>query len=190
MNFGRVPFIDADYEYRHCPIVYCPRTKGWIQSRRQLRQTKPTQKHLVWPKDGRMDTPWGRFKDILKGQGPDMYVTGSNNKRDCNRPSRAQWSGWKHLEEGRDLETIPSRNPCFWTRRGLLGGREPGKSYDFRTRKYCYPNIDTWSNAVWQPDQSNNKYARYPEAVRDVYGQWYQDIHYPPRWRGGPIIRR
>jgi hypothetical protein len=135
-----------------------------------------------------MDTGWGRFKDIIKGQGPDMYLTINADKHDYmkNRPTRAQWSGWKHLDD-EGLQPYPLNKTPKWTPIDILGGRSPGKSYDFRTRKYARPNRYTWTDAVWQPEPRKNKYNRYPEAVRDVRGEWYQNPHYLPQELGGPV---
>jgi len=187
---GHIPshFHPTGLEYRHRPAEWCPLQRGWFQDGRKLRNVKAT-KAFVWPKDGRMDTPWGRFKDILKGQGPDMYLTFNADKHDymVNRPTRGQWSGWRNPEDD-VLQPLPLATEK-WAQAGLLDGRSPfaGKAYDFRTRKYGRPNRYTWTDAIWQPDQRNNKYNRFPEAVRDVYGQWWQDHSYLPQWKGGPV---
>lgn len=149
-------------------------------------------KAFVWPKDGKNVTSWGRFKDILRNQGPDMYVTFNAEKHDYmhNRPTRATWSCQTTLDD-RDVGnvyTFGSKKPAPWVKKGILaGGREWGKSYDFRTRKFDYPNRYTWSDAVWQTGPWKNKYNPYPEAVRNIYGQWFQDDHYLRQFGGGPV---
>ena len=184
------PFFEVDQEYRHRPAEYCRKQRGWFQDGRKLRNVKAS-KAFVWPKDGRNGTSWGRFKDILQNKGPDMYLTLNADKHDYmhNRPTRAQWSGYRYLDDrGLDIaHPFTSKKHAPWTRTGWLGGRTPGQSYDFRTRQYGIPNRGTWTDAVWQPDPRKNKYNRYPEAVRNVYGEWFQDFRYVPQWLGGPI---
>lgn len=177
-------FHYTDQEFRHPTAQWCPVRRKWVQDGRILRDVKAS-KAFVWPKDGRNGTSWGRFKDILKNKGPDIYVTMNASKQDYmhNRPTRAQWSGHTNLDDiGLDsVYTFNSR------RYGMPGGRSAGQRYDFRTRKYGITNRATWTDAVWQPEPRKNKYNVYPEAVRDIYGRWFQDSHYLPQDLGGPI---
>ncbi|KAH7077988.1 hypothetical protein BKA63DRAFT_375747, partial [Paraphoma chrysanthemicola] len=182
-------FWETDQEHRHRAAEYDPKQKGWFQDGRRLRNVKPT-KAFVWPKDGRNGTTWGRFKDIVKDRGPDIYLTANAEKHDYmyNRPTRAQWSKHTNLDDrGLLSATFSSSKHAPWTRIGLLGGRIPGQSYDFRTRQFGTPNRYTWTDAVWQPESRKNKYNQYPEAIRDIYGRWFQDRQYLPRELGGPV---
>ncbi|CAE7213662.1 hypothetical protein PTNB85_07022 [Pyrenophora teres f. teres] len=171
--------------WRHRPAQYLrdPCTpKGWYQDGRKLHNVK-TEKAFVWPKDGRNGSKWGRLKDVVQNKGPDIFVAFGAHKSDCvsNRPSRSQWAGHLHLD---DRGTTLGFNPqkfAPWTRNGMLGGRDAGLSYDFRTRKHVEPNTDMWTDAIWQAEPyKNRKWNNYPEAVRMWNGRWVQDIQYLP----------
>lgn len=183
-------FQETGWEYRHRPAEWCPVRRKWIQDGRILRSVK-TSKAFVWPKDGRNGTIWGRFKDVLQSRGPDIYLTMNAEKHDYmhNRPARAEWSRHTHLDDlGSDASfRFSSKRYAPWTNKGLLGGRMQGLSYDFRTRQHGAPNRFMWTDAIWQPEPRLNKYDRYPEAVRDIAGRWYQDGHYLPQALGGPV---
>ena len=77
-----------------------------------------------------------------------------------------------------------SKKYAPWTHNGALGGRAPGLSYDFRTRKYGKPNKFTWTDVKWQ--QESNAKHMYPEAFRSFCGDWYQDQRYIPLTRRHP----
>lgn len=162
---------------------------GWYQDGRHLNRKK-TEKAFIWPKDGKNGSTWGRLKDVLRNDGPDMYVAFGANKQDCvsNRPTRGQWSKQGHLENSSLGFGFNSRKYAPWTHDGGLGGRAPWKRYDFRTRKYIYPHDFMWSDAIWQPEPYRNRaHNKYPEAVRGSTGLWWQDTGYLPHFRGGPI---
>jgi hypothetical protein len=181
-------FFETDQDYRHPPAEFCPVQKKWFQDGRKLRNVKAS-KAFVWPKDGRNGTSWGRFKDILKDRGPDIYLALNADKLDYmrNRPVRARWAGHTNLDDTDLGISLNSAKYAPWTNKGVLGGRSKGLSYDFRTRQYGTPNKYTWTDAVWQPEPRINKSNPYPEAVRDIYGGWYQDAHYLPQWLGGGV---
>jgi hypothetical protein len=176
--------------YRHRTAVWCPTTRDWVQDGRILRDVKAS-KAFVWPKDEKNGTKWGRLKDILSNKGPDMYLTTNADKRDYmkNRPSRGTWSGHSNLEARRFDDSYPMSSEKYapWTRNGALGGRLSGTAYDFRTRKYEIPHRFTWTDARWQPDSMKDKHNPYPEAIRNIYGEWFQDVHYMPRRHSGPV---
>jgi hypothetical protein len=182
-------FYETSHPFRHRPAEWCPWRRQWIQDGRVLRNVKAS-KAFVWPKDGRNGTPWGRLKDILQNKGPDIYLTMNATKRDYmhNRPTKARWSGHVHLDDNlHSSYPFGGRKYASWTAKGVLGGRVPGQTYDFRTRKYGDANWWTWTDAVWQPKSRVNKRNPYPEAVRDMDGDWLQDWHYVPHYMGGPI---
>jgi hypothetical protein len=176
--------------YRHRPAEWCPMRRQWIQDGRILRDVKAS-KAFVWPKDGKNGTTWGRFKDILTNKGPDIYLTMSADKNDRvhNRPTRGTWSGHRNLDplSFESSYRFSSQKNAPWTKKGILGGRMPGMSYDFRTRNYQVPHARMWTDAVWQPDPRKNKRNLYPEAIRNIYGEWFQDRHYLPQYFGGPV---
>jgi hypothetical protein len=185
-------FPTAFYQRRgpdkHRAAVWCPIQREWFQDGRELRNIKAS-KSFVWPKDGRNGTAWGRFKDILQNKGPDVFLTINANKHDYmqNRPSSDRWASIPGLDYTSYPTPLSSTKHASWIQKGGLGGRMPGMQYDFRTRKYGVPNCASWTGAVWQPEPRKNKHNLYPEAYRDVYGDWFQDFHYRPQNRGGPV---
>jgi hypothetical protein len=182
-------FEQTTRPYHHRPAEWCPVKRKWIQDDRVLRDVKVS-KAFVWPKDGKNGTTWGRFKDVLANKGPDIYLTMNADKHDClhNRPTRGTWSGHRNLDGlGVDCSYPFSQKHAPWTKKGILGGRMPGLSYDFRTRQYEIPHRHMWTGAVWQPNPKKNKRNLYPEAIRNIYGEWFQDRHYLPWYMGGPV---
>ncbi|KZM28405.1 uncharacterized protein EKO05_0004864 [Ascochyta rabiei] len=161
---------------------YSREHRAWIQDGKKYRNTKSS-KAFIWPKDGRNGSKWGRMKDILQDKGPDIHVAISAEKMDYmkNRQHKSRWSGWNCLDDGDVDLAMSSKKYAPWTSNGALGGRAPGLSYDFRTRKYGKANKYTWTDVKWQPEP-NTQHA-YPEAVRSFHGDWYQDIHYIPLMR-------
>jgi hypothetical protein len=145
-------------------------------------------KAFIWPRDGKRDGTWGRVKELLSNRGPDMYVAFSAHKNDymSNRPSRARWSGHTNLDDTGPDNSLNSAKFAPWINSGMLGGRNPGLSYDFRTQKYCTPYRKMWTDAVWQPEGTRHKRNNYPEAIRNIYGEWYEDDRYLPQVLGGP----
>ncbi len=184
-------FDRTRYPHRHqtARFVYKPGfAKGWYQDGRKLRNVK-TEKAFIWPKDGRNGSTWGRFMDIVTNKGPDIFVAFGAKKTDClsNGPTRDQWSGHTNLDDRGIKCQLKPQQFAPWTTKGNLGGRAPGLQYDFRTRQYCKPFEGMWTDAIWQPEPyKNRKWNNYPEAVRDLSGQWYQDWQYLPISRNGP----
>lgn len=178
--------------WRHRPAEYVREPglpHGWYQDGRVL-WGKKTAKAFVWPKDGKNGSGWGRLKDVLRSDGPDIYVAFGANKQDCvsNRPTRAQWSKHENLDDRGLGFGFSSKKYAPWTHNGGLGGRPPGKQYDFRRRKYTAPHDLMWTDAIWQPEPYKNRARnRYPEAQRGMDGLWSQDTNYLPQFRGGPV---
>ena len=181
-------FPDAYYPvaqpFKHRPAQWCPERRKWLQDGRILNKVKPS-KAFVWPKDGKRGTTWGRFKDILQNKGPDIYLTLNAEKHDYmhNRPSRARWAGHTDLDDPRPESSCPLnyRKYAPWVQ------RHSAVAYDFRTRKYLLPHQEMWTDVVWQPKGTAWKGNVYPEAVRDNYGEWWQDFNYMPCELGGPV---
>lgn len=161
--------------------------RGWYQDGRKLRHVK-TSKAFIWPKDGRNGSSWGRVKDIFQNKGPDMFVAFGARPTDCvsNRPPRSQWADHSHLDDRGMKYSFNSEKFAPWTKSNILGGREHGLSYNFRTRKHSRPNRWMWTDAIWQQEPYKNKKANgYPEALRTMSGLWYQDTQYLPECLGG-----
>ncbi|RAR02489.1 hypothetical protein DDE82_004080 [Stemphylium lycopersici] len=184
-------FFPANEGWRHRTAGYVrnPTWRGWYQDGRKLRDVKAP-KAFIWPKDGKNGSSLGRMKDIFRNTGPDMYVAFGARPTDCvsNRPSRSQWAGHTHFDDGGMAFSFNSHKFAPWTRAKALGGREHSLSYDFRTRKHAKPNQWTWTDAIWQQEPyKNRKWNCFPEAVQTVDGRWYQDTQCLPQFRGGPV---
>jgi hypothetical protein len=187
------PFIiDVESPHRRNPAHYHRGepsvSRGWYQDGRHLRHVKAS-KAFIWPKDRKDGSKWGRMKDVLRGDGPDIFVAFGATKQDCvhNRPSRAQWSKHVNLDDTGLARGFDSDKFAPWIGKGYLGGREHGKSYDFRTRKYIRPDRYMWTDAIWQQEPyKNRKWNVWPEAFRTRSGTWWQDARHLPQFRGGP----
>jgi hypothetical protein len=175
----------VDQSYRHRAAEYDPISKRWFQDDRRLPKQKSSYA-FVWPKDGKRDSKMGRLMDILQNKGPDMYLTKNAHRLDymANRPTRERWAGWTNLDDRDAYNSLNSRKFAPWVQKGIFGGRERGLGYDFRTRKYGVPNRATWTDARWQ---SGSKEYKWPEAIRNVYGDWYQDPQWLPWEIYGPL---
>ncbi|KAF2843265.1 hypothetical protein M501DRAFT_906598, partial [Patellaria atrata CBS 101060] len=143
---------------------------GWVQNGRILRGLKP-KKAFYWPKDGKRGTTWGRWKDLLSGQGPDIHIriSGEKRTRPWDGPSRARWSRWTEDAFVAPWETEQPLPSPFWAR------RKAHEKYDFRTRKFTKRNPDPscWTDVRWQ--YPPNDHFRDPYAFRDLDGRWWQD---------------
>ncbi|CAG5143680.1 uncharacterized protein ALTATR162_LOCUS1397 [Alternaria atra] len=187
-------FVPTTEPWRHPPAQYIRGhallPNGWYQDNRKLRHPK-TFKAFVWPKDGRNGSKLGRMKDILKGEGPDIFVGCAADARDfmAKRPSRSQWSKHVHLDEGPFKLAFNPTKFAPWTEGGILSdGRSRDMAYDFRTRKHVKWHAGMWSDAVWQPDPyTNRKWNIFPEALRTAHGGWWQDNQHRPHVLGGPF---
>ena len=130
---------------------------------------------FIWPKDPRPGRHYrrgaaGRWKDVLTGKGPDIFI---GREWNAENPSKQIWSNWKSLEAyanpfGREAEDWYDRNP-----KALLGGKRT-EPYDFKTRKY-----KRWSPGVW----SDVAYTCLPEERQPM---WYRDADRMPytTWPG------
>lgn len=96
------------------------------------------------------------MKDILQDKGPDIHITLSANKMEYmnNRQTRSRWSDWTCIDDRDKDLSMSSEKYAPWTHSFVLGGRSPGQSYDYRTRKYGHPDKYTWTDAKWQPEHS------------------------------------
>ncbi|KAJ4334720.1 hypothetical protein N0V87_006629 [Didymella glomerata] len=161
--------------------------RAWVQDGNKFRGIK-SHKAFIWPKDGRNGSKWGRMKDILQDKGPDIHIAMSADKMDYmkNRQHKSRWADWTCLDNRDRDVSMSSVKYAPWTHNGALGGRAPGLSYDFRTRKYGQANPKTWTDIKWQPEP-NGKHM-FPEALRSFYGDWYQDNNYIPLTKRYPRL--
>ena len=145
---------------------------GWYQGGHRRHRVKPHY-HFVWPKDGKRNGTLGRFKDILKNQGPDIHVTvgADKNEHMFHRPRKSRWASWTHLDDRGPDGSLPAP---FW----VQPFRPSAKSYDFLTRKYQKRSAYSLSDALWPPG-AGDRYP-FPQAYRNVFGEWSQADYLPP----------
>ncbi|KAF2425240.1 hypothetical protein EJ08DRAFT_404064 [Tothia fuscella] len=162
---GLPPRNHHGFEYEEVPF---PLTNGdggtgeWIhENRRVPRHANGTsrRKQFVWPSDGKRKGTWGRWKDLMEGKGPDIYVAGQNQ-----RPSRDEWKN--RIQD--DFIFNDAVRPAH-----RFAKRAGDKHYDFRTRRYRrdYPDRVNWADAIW-PRWDADQYD-HPLAYRCEHGDWY-----------------
>lgn len=152
-----IPFLDPNYPGLFPPIP----PQAAPGSKRKMQ--------VVWPRDKNQKGAhtWGRFRDVLSGKGPDMWVKG---KGDIG-PTRPEWSRWDMGSKGGIWHNLG-----YWdTRDRQIPPWRPGmddeqKLYNFNTRKYEVPHDNTWSDVKW------DRNGRKPIYIRD---RWARH-HWPP----------
>lgn len=175
-----------------------PSGPGWYQGGRKLPSTFRSKKYWVRPIDhpSRHGT-FGRIKDALSGQGPDVFVVTNGDRRTLHRdlPSRNHWSGWDKTGlkwagdanwrgAAEDMDWYPkSSYHTSWAR------RDKDKVYNFRTREYDdlkgWNRKSFWSDAHYSREKERGK-GGIPTAWRGWDGQWYSTVHPSAgRWPGG-----
>ncbi|KAF2205004.1 hypothetical protein GQ43DRAFT_363346 [Delitschia confertaspora ATCC 74209] len=167
----RVPlyYVEVPRPWKPEPAEYLP-GEGWFQGGHRRRVKKPHY-HFVWPKDGKRGGTMGRWKDILGNKGPDIHVTISADKNDYmyNRQRKDRWAGWSIFDDEERPDGSLKYKPS-WVR----PFRQPGKRYDFHTRKYGSPTYASWTGVRWQPEP--NEGIKYPSALRNYEGKWYEGV--------------
>ena len=191
-NFGHRRNVPKEMPFTE----YDPYHKAWYQGDRKLPNFKP-KKFWTRPHDGKRPGAWGRLKDGLGGEGADVFVTTSGDKRTFHkdRPQRWQWTGnklsWDEIMEKRwfdkdhrDQDEMQVRN-APWTR----AERSAYPTYNFRSREYEYPNSSWlnpnrfWQNANWPPNVRHS--SDNPLNAQDVFGNWRSRVPWNAGWWAG-----
>ncbi|TKA26142.1 hypothetical protein B0A50_04639 [Salinomyces thailandicus] len=171
---------------------------GWYRGRRKLPSSTFTPKaYFTRPHDGKRSGGLGRFKDALTGEGPDVFVTVSGDKRTLmrDRPQRWQWSQWG-LSWG---EALSRRDDRDWREQDELpvlgmpwagGEARAGMGYNFRTRRFEAPRPrwetrdGVWTDAQWR--EGARRGDQLPLGKRDINGFWQSRVPWRSgRWAGG-----
>ncbi|MCJ1472741.1 hypothetical protein MMC13_001390 [Lambiella insularis] len=119
---------------------------------------------FIWPRDkGKTNSPpisLRRWKDILTGKGPDIFI----GREGSLRPHRPQWSNWTDTVDGMTLDNLGYRdNTADMLRLGH--GFDQRKRYDFRTRKYGTPHLGMWSDVKWEKRRHPKNALYHRDAV-------------------------
>ena len=175
-------------------IEHDPEFGGWWQGGRKLRNFKP-KKYWTRPQDGKRPGSWGRFKDALTGEGADVFVTLSGDKRTLmrDRPQRWQWTGaglspaeaQRMSEEDRDFRIQDLEAP--YNTRFARQKRATHPRYNFKSRIFEYPrpgwtNLDRfWSKAQWRPgakhSSDNSLTKQDARAIWRMDVPWWADMY-------------
>ena len=200
----RVPRSDVGHQ-RNAPaempfIEYRPSQGGWWQGDLKLHNFRP-KKYLTRPHDGKRLGAMGRLKDAWTGEGADVYVTISGDRRtlvrDC--PQRWQWTGrgisHRELRERQRFDRDPREQDELrpydmpWTT-----GRRHKPFYNFRTRhfeglNYRWDHPDySWVDADRPPGARHS--SNSPYCKQNFHGPWQRMV--PPlagRDPGGRPLR-
>lgn len=155
--------------------IYGGPVPRWPPRQRAHTWREDKKRQIVWPKDKKQKGAhsWSRWKDILTGKGPDMWIS----RRDSFGPHRPVWSGWQSPYYKRRIfdnlgylyRRTNTLEPLPWAKRPRW------EKYDFRTRRYQRPQRGTWSDVKWN---DNPRFALYR---RNRYGDEFVD----PDFDGG-----
>jgi hypothetical protein len=179
---AELPFVEWD-----------PYIGRWRQGPQVLYGYK-SNKFFSRPHDGKRPGSWGRFKDALTGEGADVFVTASGDKRTRmrDRPQRHQWTGWDLSQDEKDdrylydkdfrmQDTMPIREI---TKSGRAA-RNRRPKYDFNRRKFLSDGqilrdpVGVYRDAYWRPGARRDDASAY--ARRDMNGNHRHDV---PPWAG------
>ena len=153
-SYSTTPIRYEDPILHRPPPTCCP-----VGSKSPAAPRRKQKKAFVWPRDVKYnDGRWGnwdRLKDVLRGRGPDIWV--SNNPR--HEPEHAIWSGWRSSGY-----QAPWNNGPRWDDRGYFfdttneilspfksARREDGKKYDHYSRRFRLPGPGVWSDVERGP---------------------------------------
>lgn len=172
---------------------------GWYQGGRKLNNFR-SKKYWARPSDGARHGTFGRIKDALTNEGPDVFVVANGDRRTLHRemPSRDHWGNWDATGLGwLDTNWRGSAEDPDWYVPGNMGStkwarREPDEVYNHRTRRYSHINTrnkwNFWSDAHW-PRGERKKWG-VPTCWREWDGHWNSRVDGSAgRWPGGRPLR-
>lgn len=126
---------------------------------------------MVWPRDKKQKGAknWSRFKDVLTGKGPDMWIA----NRDSYGPHRPVWTGWETPGDY-DVTDRTWGNLGYMYRKDNTMLPFPGahrdrkEKYDFKSRRYREPRIGVWSDVKWSNHEPHMALYHQDERGRQV----------------------
>jgi len=175
---------------REMPFVeWDPQQRVWHQGPITKRNFRPKY-YFTRPHDGKRPGWGGRVKDAFTGEGADVFVTISGDKRTLmrDRPQRWQWTNWMFSEDVANIISdkefrMQDLEPVIETKYG--GSRWKKPYYNFRNREHesaykTYRHPDKmWTGTQWPRGARHND--RNPWSKRDATGQWFSAV---PWWAG------
>lgn len=123
---------------------------------------------FVWPRDKPHSSILGRWKDVLSGKGPDVWVT----RRGSDGPHRPVWSGWRgpgwdnlgyKYVDGPDGPDQP-----------LARGRDKTKKFNFRTRKFEHLSPEMWTDVKYCRQHRKPIWTRKIIMDEDWYHPYFE----------------
>lgn len=182
-------------------IEFDPINRGWYHGGRRMSSKFRPSHYWTRPCDGKRTGGWGRFKDAMTGEGPDVFITTSGDKRTLmrDRPQKWQWSGWpKDLANAYDGQFDPEHRMqdeilmknASWTNTSS----RMGAHYNFRTRQYesprnfwqtggAGPSNGVWRDAQWKPNAKRSDTNPYNYQTPDT--QWWTRVPAGAGWFPG-----
>ncbi|KAL1589387.1 hypothetical protein WHR41_01960 [Cladosporium halotolerans] len=201
---GYSPWADVGPRRRYPreePFVQHFPGAGWYKGDLKIRKFKPKY-YWTRPNDGKRCGTWGRLKDALTNEGPDVFVTINSGKRTLmrDRPQKWQWSRWpKDPERIRqqylDPDAIRAESVDSWDASWTKGSWRSGAQYNFRTRKYEHPSLwwganpeSKWMDAQWKPGAKRSD--TNPLSYQRAGGTWFSRVPLSAGlWPGGRPLR-
>nr|OQO15854.1 hypothetical protein B0A51_15274 [Rachicladosporium sp. CCFEE 5018] len=206
-NRGYDPFVGAGLR-RSAPAEngyteYNPILRQWEQNGIKMPRNWRPKHYFTRPSDGKRPGFLGRLKDVAQGEGADVFITTSGDKRTLmrDRPQRYDWAGWGmdpwELWESQMLDPDwRLRDQMLISEAPWSGGVAPrgGNRYNFRSRRFeddgklaRQPWSKVWTDARWAPGVGRR--SQFPESVRDRAGGWYTNCAkvspFAGYWPGG-----
>ncbi|OQO10670.1 hypothetical protein B0A48_03968 [Cryoendolithus antarcticus] len=206
-NRGYDPFVGAGLR-RSAPAEngyteYNPILRQWEQNGIKMPRHWRPKHYFTRPSDGKRPGFLGRLKDVAQGEGADVFITTSGDKRTLmrDRPQRYDWAGWGlnpwELWERQTLD------PDWRLQDQMLISEAPwsvgvaprgGNRYNFRSRLFeddgklaRQPRSRVWMDARWAPGVGRR--SQFPECVKDMAGDWYTNFAkvspFAGYWPGG-----
>ncbi|KAL8640396.1 MAG: hypothetical protein Q9228_002683 [Teloschistes exilis] len=146
---------------------------------------KPRKPQVVWPRDKKQKGAhtWDRWKDLISGKGPDMWV----GRQGDNGPNRQAWSHWGYGVDGDEFDNLGYRDkrdggpegPEGW--HVWMGTRSAEKKYDFNTRRYEIPHDKMWSDVKWDSKGKTWLYRRTRTGGKETRAEIWQRLT-PAEW--------
>ncbi|KAL8960282.1 MAG: hypothetical protein Q9193_002988 [Seirophora villosa] len=155
---------------------------SWIPPIPPAHHPGKRQLQVVWPRDKKQKGPHtlGRFRDVLSGKGPDMWI----GPRGPEGPTKPEWSRWDRGPTWGKFHNLSYRDNRDQQVPAWAPGQAAGnKRYNFKTRKYEVPRFSTWSDVKWD---RKGQHPLYNENIFEYnpytsWWDWYSD-ELPPEF--------
>ena len=180
---GEMPYTEWD-----------PKLRAWCQGSRIRRNFEPN-RYFTRPHDGKRAGWTGRFKDAIVGEGADVFITTSGDKRTLMRDRPQKWQ-WTTNHDPAEVYRILT-DPDFREQDKLHVIDHPFSTkrwgqpwYNFKNRKYQSVGRtlrnpgNMWPGANWPPGAKRRD--QLPWSHQEIYNTWWDRVPFSvERWPGG-----